>query len=172
MQEYVVKEIDIFTKQANIYMDGELVISFPYNPNHPKRCVFDQIISGSTPLHIIDWNQIPTIGMIYQDGDFLDGQNGETFLSVNEQDVGFPLCDGVEAIVTLSSNNVVDGTLVLLINMFADVVEDWEAMFAALMSNATIIIEDYEYQGFFFSPDQVGTTVSVPVWPDDFYGIQ
>jgi hypothetical protein len=167
MISHIIKDIDIVFKTANIYIDGELVSVFAFNPDHPKRSVFNQIINGSIPIHITDYTKIPSIGMIYENGIFIEGENGENFYPSPGDDYLFKLIEGTEAIITISAvDNKVDGGLIMLLDMF-NPVEELHALFAALMSNPVIEIVDTEFD----STQQlynIGDIVNIAQWPQDF----
>lgn len=143
MRGYVVKDIDVFTKTANIYIDGELVIEFGYHPDDPYRNVFDQMVNGSTPMHLTT-QPFPSIGMQFNGTNFIDGFNGETFIQYDPNEIPNCYLDipafGLEAIVTLNSENIVDGVLIILGSLWGDVKTDTEMLIAALMSSPSIQI--------------------------------
>jgi hypothetical protein len=165
MIDYLVKEYDVPNKTAKLYIDDELVVAFDYHPQHPKKNVFDQYASGSELVHIEDFNKIPSVGMIFNGSDFTEGENGESYVLTDKEN-GFPLEQGAEAIVSVFENKV-NGLLILLLNNLGNPVEPYISLFAALMSNPTIVIEDKEQDPILLN--QVGSTVNMLEYPDDFH---
>ena len=165
MIDYLIKEYDVPSKTAKLYIDDELVVAFDYHPDHPKKNVFDQYASGSDLIHIEDFNKIPSVGMIFNGSYFIEGENGESYVLTDKEN-GFPLEEGTEAIVSIFENKV-NGLLILLLNNLGNTVEPYISLFAALMSNPKIVIEEKEQDPILLN--QVGSTISMPEYPDDFY---
>jgi hypothetical protein len=169
MKNYVIEDLDILDKVAHVYMGDHLVESIPYKKNHPYSAVFDQIKNGSKPIHIKEYNKIPSIGMIYSSGIFINGENGETFIDVENGIRGYPLIKGSsEAIVTISEFNKVDGCFVVFMKFKNWTNETFEGLFAALTSNPNIIIEDNVSNKFDYlnNIDLTGTTKKIPELSD------
>lgn len=169
MKDYLVQELDIFNKVAHIYMEEHLVGSWPYKDTHPYWAVFDQIANGSTPFHIKEYDKIPSIGMLYQNNTFVNGENGETFVDVNDGIANGKLIEGSnEAIVTVSPLNKVDGCLIVFMKYKNWINESYAALFAALMSNPKIIIQDNVNNEFDYlnNPELIGTIRKIPEFSD------
>jgi hypothetical protein len=169
MKDYTIKELDILNKIADVYVDDHLVGSYPYRENHPYSTVFDQIKNGSTPIHIKECNKIPSIGMIYENSVFINGENGETFMDVQTAIPNGPLIENFyEAIVTVSELNKVDGCFIALIKYNNWVNEDFAALFAALMSEPSIVVKDNINNQFDYlnDPELIGTTKKIPELSD------
>jgi hypothetical protein len=174
MKDYIIQEIDILNKVAHVSIDDYLVGSYPYKENHPYWAVFDQINNGSTPFHIKEYDKIPSIGMIYENNTFIDGEGGETFVDINDGVPNGALIEGSnEAIITLSPLNKVDGCLIVFMKYKNWVNESYAALFAALMSNPTILIEDNINNEFDYlnNLELIGTTKKIPEFSDfeNFY---
>jgi hypothetical protein len=169
MKNYIIKQLDILDKVADVYIDDYLVGSYPYKQDHPYWAVFDQIKNGSTPIHIKEYNKVPSIGMEYENNIFVDGKNGETFVDVNDEALALALIDGsTEAIVTVSSSNKVDGSLIVFMKYKNWVNENFAALFSALTSNPIIVIKDNINNKFDFlnNLELLGTTRPVPELSD------
>ena len=173
MKDYVVKESDILDKIATVYIEDHLVLSWPYRHKQNDQSVFEQIKDGSTPIHVKQYNKIPSIGMIYKDGVFTNGENGETFIDVNNGIPNGALVEGSnEAMVSVSPSGVVDGCMIVFMKYKNWVNENFAALFAALMSNPTIVIKD-NYDNEFDhlnNPKLIGTIKQIPELSDfDFF---
>lgn len=169
MKDYIVQDIDIFNKVVKIYVENNFVGTWAYRENHPFWAVFDQINNGSTPIHIKEYNKIPSIGMTYENNIFIEGENGETFIDVNNGIPNGQLIEGShEAIVTVSSLNKVDGCLLVFMKYKNWINENYAALFAALMSNPTIVIEDNIDNEFDYlnNNELIGTTRKIPEFSD------
>ena len=169
MKDYIIKESDILDKVASVYIGEHLVDSWPYRHNKLDRSVFDQIKNGSTPIHVKEYNKIPSIGMVYENNIFIDGKDGETFMDVETAIPNGQLIENSnEAIVTVSESNKVDGCLIVFMKYKNWVNENYAALFAALMSNPTIIIEDNINNEFdqLNNPELVGTLKKIPEFSD------
>jgi hypothetical protein len=165
MINYLVKDYDVPNKTAKLYIDDELVVAFDYHSQNPKKNVFDQYANGSELVHIEDFNKIPSVGMIFNGSGFIEGENGESYVLTDKENM-FPLEEGTEAIVSVFDNKV-NGLLILLLNNLGNPVEPYISLFAALMSDPKLVIEDKEQDQILL--DQVGLTISLPEYPDDFY---
>ena len=169
MKDYIIKELDILNKVADVYIDDHLVGSYPYREDHSYSTVFDQIKTGSTPIHIQEHSKIPSIGMKYENNFFINGENGETFMDVKTAIPNGPLVENFyEAIVTVSALKKVDGCFIALIKYNNWVNEDFAALFAALMSNPTIVVRDNIDNKFDYlnNIELIGTTKKIPELSD------
>jgi hypothetical protein len=174
MKDYTIKELDIFDKVAYVYIDDYLVGFYPYKEKHPYWAVFDQIKNGCVPIHIKQYDKIPSIGMKYEGNVFLNGENGETFMNIETAIPNGPLIEGSnEAIITVSELNKVNGCLIVFMKYKNWVNENYAALFAALMSNPRIVIEDNVDNEFdhLNDPQLIGTSKKIPEFSDfeNFY---
>lgn len=169
MKDYIIQETDILNKVASISIDNIFIGSWPYRGDNPNSSVFYQIKNGSNPIHVKEYNKIPSVGMLYVNNNFLDGENGETFLDVDKTIPYDKLIENShEAIVTISETNKVDGCFVVFMKYKNWVNEEFAALFAALTSNPDITIEDNVSNKFDYlnNDELIGTVRKIPVFSD------
>ena len=118
----------------NFYVDNEFATDFIVDEEHHS---IREVFESENPqfVDITSFDQVPDMGMIFNNGQFENGPNGETFVGNMEEVMFSILGDNLQnlKVVAFLDNNIIKEKMVFDLNN-----EGPERTYATLMSSPTI----------------------------------
>ena len=115
----------------NAYIEDELAARLSIMPN-PVTDIFNPILNGAKIIYVEDNSKIPSIGMKYINENFIEGESEESYYT-SEQLKNLK----VEGLIAIIEDKVV---ATFVADRYCN--ENMERFFAAMLSDATITIEN------------------------------